>query len=139
MACRTTPTAATSPGATRPRGSRAALRFGEISVRRAAEAVERAALAEPRLQRASEKYRSELGWRDFAAALLYAHPDMAARPLRAEFARFPYRDDEPGFRAWTHGETGYPIVDAGMRQLWRTGSCTIACGWSRPPSSSSIC
>ena len=99
----------------------APLRFGEISVRRAAEAVERAALAEPRLLRASEKYRSELGWRDFAAALLYAHPDMAARPLRAEFARFPYRDDEPGFRAWARGETGYPIVDAGMRQLWRTG------------------
>ena len=41
--------------------------------------------------------------------------------MRAEFARFPWRDDEEGFRAWTRGETGYPIVDAGMRQLWRTG------------------
>ena len=41
--------------------------------------------------------------------------------MRPEFARFPWRDDEPGFRAWAHGRTGYPIVDAGMRQLWRTG------------------
>ena len=64
---------------------------------------------------------AELGWRDFAAALLYAHPDLATRPLRPEFERFPWRDDETGFRAWAHGETGYPIVDAGMRQLWRTG------------------
>ena len=41
--------------------------------------------------------------------------------MRPEFERFPWRDDETGFRAWAHGETGYPIVDAGMRQLWRTG------------------
>ena len=53
--------------------------------------------------------------------LLDAHPDLATRPLRPEFERFPWRDDEPGFRAWAHGHTGYPIVDAGMRQLWRTG------------------
>ena len=64
---------------------------------------------------------AELGWREFAAALLYAHPDLATRPLRAEFERFPWRNDEHGFRAWAHGQTGYPIVDAGMRQLWRTG------------------
>ena len=65
---------------------------------------------------------AELGWRDFAAALLYRHPDLATRPLRREFERFPWRDDEEGFRAWAHGRTGYPIVDAGMRQLWRTGT-----------------
>jgi len=64
---------------------------------------------------------AELGWRDFAAALLYAHPDIASRPLRPEFKRFPWRDDEAAFRAWAGGRTGYPIVDAGMRQLWRTG------------------
>ena len=46
---------------------------------------------------------------------------MAERPLRREFERFPWRDDRTGFRAWTRGETGYPVVDAGMRQLWRTG------------------
>ena len=97
------------------------LRFGEISPRRVAHAVETAAAADPALARAAEKYMAELGWRDFAAALLYAHPDLATRPLRREFERFPWRDDEQGFRAWTRGETGYPIVDAGMRQLWRTG------------------
>ncbi len=97
------------------------LRFGEISARRAAAVAERAAAADPRLAQPAEKYLAELGWRDFAAALLTAHPDMAERPLRREFERFPYRDDRAGFRAWTRGETGYPIVDAGMRQLWRSG------------------
>ncbi len=97
------------------------LRFGEISPRRVAHAVETATAAQPALDGAAEKYMAELGWRDFATALLYAHPDLATRPLRGEFERFPWRDDEKGFRAWTCGRTGYPIVDAGMRQLWRTG------------------
>jgi deoxyribodipyrimidine photo-lyase len=97
------------------------LRFGEISPRRIAHTIETAAAAKPALADAAEKYLAELTWRDFATALLDAHPDMATRPLRPEFERFPWRDDEPGFRAWARGQTGYPIVDAGMRQLWRTG------------------
>ena len=97
------------------------LRFGEISPRRVAHTVETAVAANPALADAAEKYMAELGWRDFGAAQLYAHPDLATRPLRADFERFPWRDDEAGFRAWARGETGYPIVDAGMRQLWRTG------------------
>ena len=97
------------------------LRFGEISPRRIAHAVETAATAKPALADAAEKYLAELGWRDFATALLDVHPDLATRGLRLEFERFPWRDDEPGFRAWARGRTGYPIVDAGMRQLWRTG------------------
>ena len=97
------------------------LRFGEMSPRRIAKATEHAAASRPGMGRAAEKLLAELGWRDFAAALLFAHPDLATRPLRREFERFPFRDDEAGFRAWTRGETGYPIVDAGMRQLWRTG------------------
>ncbi len=104
-------------------GSRlsAQLRFGEISPRRVAHAVETAAAADPGAAGAAEKFLAELGWRDFAAALLFAHPDLATRPLRPEFERFPWRDDEKDFRAWTRGLTGYPIVDAGMRELWRTG------------------
>jgi deoxyribodipyrimidine photo-lyase len=98
------------------------LRFGEISTRRVAAAVEGAVAAGPALQRDGEKFMAELGWRDFAGALLFAHPDLATRPLRHEFERFPWRDDEEGFRAWARGRTGYPIVDAGMRQLWRTGT-----------------
>jgi len=97
------------------------LRFGEISPRRIAVAVEAAAAAQPALLGDAEKYLAELGWRDFAAALLYRHPNLATRPLRAQFERFPWRDDDTGFRAWARGLTGYPIVDAGMRQLWRTG------------------
>jgi len=99
----------------------ASLRFGELSPRRAAATVEAAAAADPRLARAADKYVSELGWREFSYALLFGHPDLATRPLRPEFERFPFRDDRAGFRAWTRGRTGYPVVDAGMRQLWRTG------------------
>jgi deoxyribodipyrimidine photo-lyase len=97
------------------------LRFGEISARRIGAAIEASAAARSDLARDAEKFTAELGWRDFAAALLYRHPDLATRPLRAEFERFPWRDDDAGFRAWARGETGYPIVDAGMRQLRRTG------------------
>ncbi len=53
--------------------------------------------------------------------LLYSWPDLARRPLRPEFEVFPVHEDEQAFRAWSHGETGYPIVDAAMRLLWRTG------------------
>jgi deoxyribodipyrimidine photo-lyase len=97
------------------------LRFGEISPRRIGYAVETDAAANHGLANASEKYLAELTWRDFATALLDAHPDLATRPLRPEFERFPWRHDENGFDAWAHGHTGYPIVDAGMRELWRTG------------------
>ena len=97
------------------------LRFGEISARRIAAAAAGAAEARPQIRRHVEKFLAELGWRDFAAALLFARPDLATRPLRPEFERFAFRRDESGFRAWSRGETGYPIVDAGMRQLWRTG------------------
>jgi deoxyribodipyrimidine photo-lyase len=97
------------------------LRFGELSARRAACVVEAAAAADPRLARGAEKFLSELGWREFSYALLYAHPDLATRAIKADFERFPFRDDKAAFRAWTLGETGYPVVDAGMRQLWRTG------------------
>jgi deoxyribodipyrimidine photo-lyase len=97
------------------------LRFGEISPRRIAHTIETAAGEEHGLTGAAEKYLAELTWRDFATALLDAHPDLATRALRPEFERFPWRHDEDGFDAWAHGHTGYPIVDAGMRQLWRTG------------------
>jgi len=97
------------------------LAFGEISARRASESAGSAATADPRLLRAAEKYAAELGWRDFAHALLFIHPDMATKPLREDFSQFPWREDETAFRAWSLGRTGYPLVDAGMRQLWRTG------------------
>ncbi len=62
----------------------------------------------------------ELGWREFARYLLYHFPDMPTRPLRSNFISMPW--EEPStIQAWYEGRTGYPIVDAGMRQLWHTG------------------
>jgi deoxyribodipyrimidine photo-lyase len=70
-----------------------------------------------------QKFLSEVGWREFAHHLLYHFPHTPAQPLRAEFARFPWAADSGGekLKAWQRGRTGYPIVDAGMRQLWATG------------------
>ena len=69
----------------------------------------------------AEPYRRELAWRDFGHQLLHHFPKTTDKPLRAEFGRFPWRDDPKALRAWQRGRTGYPIVDAGMRQLWATG------------------
>ena len=97
------------------------LAFGELSPRRIAHAVEAAAACEPAFARSAEKFLSELGWRDFDYGLLYAAPDLATRAWTEKFASFPFRDDEAAFSAWTKGQTGYPLVDAGMRELWTTG------------------
>lgn len=93
------------------------LAFGEISPT----AIWRAAHAAAAPGEQIEKFLSELGWREFSWHLLYHYPDLKTEPLRRDFADFPWADDDAAFTAWTRGETGYPIVDAGMRQLWRTG------------------
>ena len=67
------------------------------------------------------KFLSEIAWREFAYHLLYFNPTMATEPLRPEFGAFPWREDALGLAAWKKGLTGIPIVDAGMRELWRTG------------------
>ncbi len=68
-------------------------------------------------------FLSEVGWREFAHHLLYHFPHTPERPLRPDFEKFPWAEDPGGvkLRAWQRGQTGYPIVDAGMRQLWHTG------------------
>ena len=91
------------------------LAMGEISVARVWHAVADAAGA------AAEPYLRELGWRDFAANILDQFPAHGEVPGREVFARFGFRADAQGLRAWQRGLTGYPIVDAGMRQLWATG------------------
>jgi deoxyribodipyrimidine photo-lyase len=68
-----------------------------------------------------EKFLAELGWREFAWHLLHHFGDLERRNFNPKFDGFPWRDDDRAFRLWTRGQTGYPIVDAGMRQLWRTG------------------
>jgi deoxyribodipyrimidine photo-lyase len=97
------------------------LRFGEISPRRVAGTIENAVAAGAASAGAAEKFLSELGWREFSYALLYAFPDLALRNWQDRFDAFPFKEDDAGFVAWTRGLTGYPIVDAGMRELWRTG------------------
>jgi deoxyribodipyrimidine photo-lyase len=66
-------------------------------------------------------FLSELAWREFSSYLLYHFPQLLHRPLREAFLAFPWREDPEGLGLWQKGLTGYPIVDAGMRQLWRTG------------------
>lgn len=63
----------------------------------------------------------QLAWREFCAEVLHAFPELAIRPLRAEFASMPWHTDEPAEERWRRGMTGYPLVDAGMRQLALTG------------------
>ena len=66
-------------------------------------------------------FQSELLWREFSIYQLWHHPDLPEQPLRRNFAAMAWRDDPAGLAAWQRGQTGFPIVDAGMRQLWQTG------------------
>ncbi len=97
------------------------LRFGEISPRQIFHAAAFAAAERPRLSPDVQKFLAELGWREFCRHLLFDHPDLATRNLQTGFDAFPWRHDAPALRAWQCGRTGYPIVDAGMRQLWQSG------------------
>ncbi len=92
------------------------LAHGEISPNAAWHAVEGAGPAED-----VASFRAELGWREFCAHQLYHFPDLPDAPLRPEFAAMPWRDDPKALAAWQRGQTGVPLVDAGMRELWQTG------------------
>ncbi len=97
------------------------LRFGEISPRQ----IWHAALWREQQgatdTASSEKFLSELAWREFSYHLLYHREDIAQVPMQAKYAAMPWREDSKALRAWQRGQTGFPIVDAGMRQLWQTG------------------
>jgi deoxyribodipyrimidine photo-lyase len=96
------------------------LHFGEVSVRQAwAARVE--ALRKRGLDGSPDPWLRQLAWRDFAHHLMHHFPHTTTEPLRPEFARFPWRSDAASLAAWQCGLTGYPIVDAGMRELWETG------------------
>lgn len=98
------------------------LRFGEISPRQIWHAAERAQAGGTAPARDVEKFHAELGWREFSYHLLHSNPDLATRNFQERFDAFPWRKPDPAQRkAWRAGRTGYPIVDAGMRQLWTTG------------------
>jgi len=97
------------------------LRFGEISPRQVWHAARFAAAEHRGLSGDIEKFLSELGWREFCRHPLFDHPDLAEQNLQASFDGFPWKRDARALKAWQRGRTGYPIVDAGMRQLWHTG------------------
>jgi deoxyribodipyrimidine photo-lyase len=97
------------------------LRFGEISPRQVWHAARFAAAEHPKLAGGVDKFLSELAWREFCRHLLFDVPDLATRNLQHAFDDFPWRHDEAALIAWQRGQTGYPIVDAGMRELWHTG------------------
>jgi deoxyribodipyrimidine photo-lyase len=98
------------------------LHFGELSPREAWHAAgDRLKGATPAVTKNVEKFRAELGWREFGSHVLANFPRTAEDPLRPEFRKFPWREDAAKLRAWQRGRTGYPFVDAGMRELWHTG------------------
>lgn len=94
------------------------LAFGEISPRQVWHAVTTSAA---RQSAATEPFVRQLYWREFSACLLHHWPHTVETPFRAEFMRFPWRNHPQQLICWQRGCTGYPLVDAGMRQLWETG------------------
>lgn len=99
--------------------------FGEIGPRQVWTAVQ--ALSKDSgvfpPNKGAQVFLNEVGWREFAHHLLFHFPRTPTAPLREDFNRFPWAEDPAGkkLRAWQRGRTGYPIVDAGMRELWHTG------------------
>lgn len=87
------------------------LRHGSISIRQQAR----------RAKRLNDTFLSELIWRDFYSQILQHFPYVAERSFRPEYDYIPWRNDEEDFKRWCEGKTGYPLVDAGMRQLNTTG------------------
>ena len=92
------------------------LHFGQLGPRQVLRAVTRRLGPE-----AASPYLRQLAWREFAYHLLHHFPHTAEQPLRPEFERFPWRSDAAEFDRWSRGRTGYPWIDAGMRELWATG------------------
>ncbi len=66
-------------------------------------------------------FKSEIGWREFSYSLLYYNQDLQQENLYKKFDKFPWAFNEVNLKKWQEGLTGYPIVDAGMRELWQTG------------------
>ncbi|MEM1160012.1 MAG: deoxyribodipyrimidine photo-lyase [Pseudomonadota bacterium] len=94
------------------------LHFGEISPRQ----IWARTRAETTPQRKhADKFLAEIGWREFSHHLLYHFPTLPTENWKPAFNGYPWRDDHADLDAWQQGQTGYPIVDAGMRELWSTG------------------
>ena len=95
--------------------------FGEISPRTIWHAVRHHMDTEERLRHDGEKFLSELGWREFSHHLMFHYPAMVTGNYNTRFDHFDWREDPTALSLWQRGMTGYPIVDAGLRELWTTG------------------
>jgi deoxyribodipyrimidine photo-lyase len=97
------------------------IHFGEISLKYMVLKLEEL-FANSKIDRKNvDKYIAELGWREFSYHLLYHNPNLPTQNFRPEFNNFKWQENEENFKKWQKGLTGFPIVDAGMRQLWQTG------------------
>jgi deoxyribodipyrimidine photo-lyase len=97
------------------------LHFGELSPHQIWNAVQ-SKMRDPQCNQASaETFLAELGWREFSYQLLYHYEALPERNFKTQFDSFPWSNNAEYLACWKKGLTGYPIVDAGMRELWRTG------------------
>ena len=97
------------------------LKFGAIGIRRVVAAARAAAAAEPARREPAAKFVDELRWRDFYAHVLWHFPHVERGAFRPQYDAIPWSGTDSHFEAWCEGRTGYPIVDAGMRELLATG------------------
>ncbi|MDF2119483.1 deoxyribodipyrimidine photo-lyase [Roseiarcaceae bacterium H3SJ34-1] len=97
------------------------LAFGEISPRQIWHAAQHAAAKSAAAAHNVDKFISEIGWREFSYHLLFHNPELAQKNFQTRFDEFPWRAATKDLKAWQQGKTGYPIVDAGLRELWKTG------------------
>jgi deoxyribodipyrimidine photo-lyase len=97
------------------------LRFGNISPRQVWHAAQQSKIERPEVAEPIDKFLSEIGWREFCYHLLFHFPSMPDEAFNPKFSFFPWDEDPQRLTAWQRGQTGYPIVDAGMRELWQTG------------------
>lgn len=96
------------------------LHFGEISPREAASLVKQAGTVDATEEQA-EHFMRELAWREFSYYSLYHFPHICQQNMKSQFDHFPWIKDESKLRLWQQGQTGFPLIDAGMRELWQTG------------------
>ena len=99
------------------------LHWGELSPRQVWHATRLAAerSGDKRTESSAWSFLREVGWRDFSYNLLFNWPSLPDKNWKENFDGFPWAENEAGLRAWQRGRTGYPIVDAGMRELWSSG------------------
>lgn len=97
------------------------LAFGEISPRQIWFDTHEAIATGSANAENGNKFLSEIGWREFSRYLLVHYPHLISEPFNSRFEQFPWQSNAGHLKAWQTGQTGYPIVDAGMRELWHTG------------------